>query len=105
MNKKNIITSLITNDHKHSEHKCLDKFKNKIDQADTIVSIRINIHQQTLASGKPCIHCLYLIKKSGIKNIIYSLSNGELVKEQTKEVNSIQLCKGKRFKYRKNKIE
>lgn len=41
-----------------------------------------------IADSKPCSHCLSAIRKLGIRHIIYSDDDGELVKTTPKELSS-----------------
>lgn len=41
---------------------------------------------QTFMNSRPCENCIDLIKKVGIKNVIYSTENNNLIKQSIEEI-------------------
>ena len=50
-----------------------------------------------LKYSAPCNHCCQIIKRSGIKKIVYSKDNGEFEIIQTKNYNSNFITSGNRY--------
>lgn len=67
----------------------------------TIYVIRVNAHGK-LANSKPCAHCTKFLKKSGVKNIYYSVDDG-LIYDKIKNLTSDHISHGQRCFEIKNK--
>jgi len=56
---------------------------------------------QTLKSSKPCHHCIQFIKNlPGIRNVYYSDTDGEIVRESAREIQNDHMSAGYRFQSR-----
>jgi hypothetical protein len=49
-----------------------------------------------LKSSKPCMHCCLYMKMLGIKKVIYSDDNGELIEEKITNIESSHVCLSRR---------
>lgn len=70
---------------KHAEIDALNKIKNKKNIPKNIDLLVIKLTKSgKLSSSRPCIHCLNSLEKSNLKfkNIYYSDSNGNILKEK-----------------------
>ena len=67
----------------------------------TIYVVRVN-KKGELCSSAPCINCYNIISKVGIKKIVYSNSNGEIVSCYTKNYKIKHISYGQRYMIKSN---
>ena len=61
----------------------------------SIVVIRWN--GEYIKNSKPCKHCCEYMKNLGIKKIIYSDDNGNMIREKISELSSNHICLSRRY--------
>lgn len=74
--------------------KCIKSSQNiiQIKKKLGLFSVRID-KLGNLKNGKPCEHCIYIIRKNiNIKYIYYTDNNGILIKEKIEDFNSNHIC-------------
>jgi len=75
-------------------------FKRKFSKL-TVVVIRLSCGDN-ISMSKPCKHCIEYMRKLGIKAVIYSNNNGDMIKENVKKINNKHVCQLRRvFKNKK----
>ena len=79
---------------RHAEMDVLYKLRKHNLNKSTIYSVRYNIDKntheiQSATMAKPCLHCKQLIKKRGIKKIIYTNWEGEYIQEHVDYMSSV----------------
>lgn len=99
----NKLGNIYINSNKHAEMKCLENEKTIQEKNKNLILFSIRIDNKlNFKNAKPCIHCLYIIKKyQNIKYIIYSKEN-ELIKENILDINTKHISSLKRRKLKGN---
>jgi deoxycytidylate deaminase len=85
----------------HAERSALSSLmdKDKCFSNATIYIVRINADKD-LRNSKPCTDCLKLIKKLGIKKIVYSVDGG-LIVVKTRDIGKTKKSSGYKYAQRK----
>ena len=65
----------------HAEVAALEQLAWSERRGTTVYSLRIR-KDGSLAMGKPCVRCMAYMREYGVKKIVYSLSNGTMLKER-----------------------
>lgn len=84
----------ISNNYRNT-HAETNVIKNKNQNIKNILIIRIDKIGNLLYS-KPCFHCVTELKKTNIKNIIYSLDTNQLKKDKITELENSHISRSKR---------
>lgn len=72
--------------HLHAEFNALNSLWPKERRGTTVLSIRVT-KSGKLSMARPCPKCYQFMLDNGVKNVVYSDSNGELVKERVRKDN------------------
>lgn len=91
----NVINKYISNNLiKMSEKKIMSKLRKL-----TILVINVKDDGRLIMS-MPCAHCVFNIKRVGIKNVLYS-TNGAVIKKKSTELDMSYISSGNRFRSRR----
>lgn len=72
--------------------KTIIKNKKKLLTRYSIVVLRVN-NNGKLLNSKPCLHCLNILKLTGLNKIYYSDSNGNINMEKIKNMNTTHISR------------
>ena len=75
--------------HMHAEHNALRMIRTQKYRKNhhlTMVVLRFNSTHDHLIMSRPCSRCIDLLNEVDIRTVIYSNSNGELIKENTNNI-------------------
>ena len=75
------ILSIGNNVSRHAEVAALSKLFPNERIGTTVLSMRIRKHG-SIANGKPCANCMRFMIACGVKKVVWSNSNGTLIKER-----------------------
>jgi pyrimidine deaminase RibD-like protein len=106
VNKSGKIYSKAFNDkYGHAEVNCLKILKNNIisNSQFYLICIRIN-NSNKLVYSKPCFHCIEYMQKYNVSYIYYSDHDGNLIKENIKDIHNHHISIGNKFNTKTLKV-
>lgn len=77
----NILSSGHNHAVRHAEVDALQRMDPRARRGTVVWSVRLAASGH-LRMGRPCDKCMEYLKKNGVKAVVYSNSNGELIKER-----------------------
>lgn len=75
---------------KHAEENVLERYLNSkyrnIYKPHQLTLVVVRINNGSLVDSKPCSHCVEVMRKLGIGKVIYSSTDGSLIKESLSSI-------------------